>query len=496
MMEKMMNAMKNRAISKNSFLEKNSLFFSEVTSCRIRSFSGIFRGSPGKKERGTALAVLLMSSAAFLGCLGGDDGKDGRNGVNGTNGTNASIQTAAEPAGENCANGGIKIEVLLDGVVQPEQTQYICNGNDGTGSGSGTSGTSASVRTSAEPAGTNCENGGIKVEVLLDGEVQDEQTQYICNGIDGTAGTNGANATIQTAPEPAGTNCPKGGIKVEVLLDGVVQNAQTQYICNGNDGEGTEGPAGLDGCNASMHRDASGACVPNPEGFVYIPAGSMTLTHGTWEYTTGTTLNMDAFFLKKTPVTVLEFMACVEAGACTSENYFTASQQPYWTCNYERGDAWYNHPMNCVNQAAAVEYCTWAGGRIPTEWEWEYAATHNGTEHLNTLYPFGNTIKHCENANYKGSGASPYCNGHVESASLVGTSPVGMYNGNSPLGLVDMAGNIGEWTSSSIDSNGTHVAVRGGSYFWTEERLAVTDRASVSPEDKYHMFGIRCVIDP
>ena len=185
--------------------------------------------------------MALLPALALLGCLGGGDGKDG---------VNSTIRTTVEPAGENCTNGGIKIEVMQDGLVQEGETQYICNGNngsDGSGSTPGNNGTSASVRTAAEPAGTNCENGGIKIEVLLDGEVQDAQTQYICNGIDGTVGTNGTNATIQTAQEPAGTNCENGGIKIEVLLDGAAQPGQTQYICNGEDGQN-----GANGANASI----------------------------------------------------------------------------------------------------------------------------------------------------------------------------------------------------------------------------------------------------
>ena len=103
------------------------------------------------------LGVLpfFIASLAFFAC-GGSDGANGRNG------TNASIQTSAEPAGEHCPSGGIKIEVLQDGVVQEGQTQYICSGNNGEGN----NGTNATIQTSDEPAGENCANGGIKIEVF------------------------------------------------------------------------------------------------------------------------------------------------------------------------------------------------------------------------------------------------------------------------------------------------------------------------------------------
>jgi hypothetical protein len=72
----------------------------------------------------------------------GPQGVAGTNGTNGTNGLNALIKTTAEPAGSNCANGGTKIETGLDadgngtldaGEVNASQTQYVCNGGSGSG---------------------------------------------------------------------------------------------------------------------------------------------------------------------------------------------------------------------------------------------------------------------------------------------------------------------------------------------------------------------------
>ncbi len=69
--------------------------------------------------------------------------------------------------------------------------------------------------------------------------IQTDQTKYICNGENGQNsengqnGTNGTNATIQTTFfEGTQGSCTNGGIKVDVLIDGVVQDGQTQYICN------------------------------------------------------------------------------------------------------------------------------------------------------------------------------------------------------------------------------------------------------------------------
>ena len=197
--------------------------------------------------------------------LDGQDGQDGEDGHDGTNGKNATIQTTSFTGSQGgCTNGGTKIEVLLDGVVQTAQTRYICNGvngQDGTDGQDGTNGKNATIQTTSFNGAQNgCTNGGTKIEVLLDGVVQTAQTRYICNGVngqdgqdgqDGHDGTNGKNATIQTTSfSGAQGGCTNGGTKIEVLLDGVVQSAQTRYICNGVNGQdGQDGEDGHDGTN-------------------------------------------------------------------------------------------------------------------------------------------------------------------------------------------------------------------------------------------------------
>lgn len=393
---------------------------------------------------------ILTASLALSACGGSD-------GANGTNGTNASVQTSIEPAGENCANGGIKIEVLLDGTIQDAQTQYICNG------------TNASIQTSKEPAGENCASGGVKIEVLQNGIVQNEQTQYICN---------------DSSCQPGYHD---GGDGLCVLLD----RCSVEYHSNGlgecvpmgqcaesyhDGGDGACVPEHT--CSVGYHDDGDGVCVKK---VINIPAGSFTLTHNTGSYSSSDTVTLAAFKLGKTPVTVAEFKKCVEAGTCTSDHYsnYNVSDTPY--CNYNRGDEWLNHPMNCVDWYGAKEYCEAMGKRLPTEEEWEYASTHNGTEHLNTAYPWGNDSPTSSTANY---------NQNVGS-----TTEVGRYSpaGDSPLGLVDMSGNVWEWTSSPYNVEGG-VALKGGSWSANEYALPVTARNPSNPADRdvHGNFGFRC----
>ncbi len=193
-------------------------------------------------------------------------------------------------------------------------------------------------------------------------------------------------------------------------------------------------------------------------------------------------MTLAAFKLGKTPVTVTEFKKCVAASACRSSNYTSYSQDD--TCNYDRGKHWKTHPMTCVSWYGAKEYCEWIGGRLPTEEEWEYAATHNGTEHLDTKYPWGDELTP-EKANYYFS--------HISDTTAVGHySPAG----DSPLGLVDMSGNVAEWTSSKLSSESDKYVNKGGGYASGKTQLEVSyrpsDLGSPAPEDQLYYQGFRC----
>ncbi len=117
-----------------------------------------------------------------------------------------------------------------------------CTGDPGPAGDPGDPGDPALVRTSVEPAGTNCPAGGTKVEVGVDangnGTLDASEvtaTTYVCSGGDGH------DSLVVTSEEPAGANCPFGGTKIETGLDandngtlepGEVNSAATTYVCN------------------------------------------------------------------------------------------------------------------------------------------------------------------------------------------------------------------------------------------------------------------------
>ena len=261
------------------------------------------------------------------------------------------------------------------------------------------------------------------------------------------------------------SSCANGGIKIEILVDGAVDESQTQYVCHG----------------AGAHENTIGTIAA-----INIPAGTLTSAG----------VAIEAFKMARTPTTVAQFKACVDAGACTVDNYYTVASSLY--CNYNRGDAWLDHPMNCVNWHGANEYCAWIGGRLPTEHEWQYAATHNGVEATETTYAWGNDAPtHCGHANYYDSATSMHCNGLTEVSSFVGTAPVGMYSpkGDSPLGLQDITGNVWEWTGTLYSATSSTYILKGGSWDNYVSDLPVSVHINGTPTGGNNYNGFRCVAD-
>jgi len=161
-----------------------------------------------------------------------------------------------------------------------------------------------------------------------------------------------------------------------------------------------------------------------------------------------------------------------------------------------------SQPITCVTHSEAQGFCTWAGGRLPSEAEWEKAA--RGTE--GTVWPWGEAAPWCELANYRYS--TVYCN--------FGVVPVGsMPSGASPYGLLDVSGNALEWVEDGYDPEayrGDHSTdptgpdcsdseacetrvLRGGSYLSTRDSIATSARTYALPTVEDRNIGFRCAYD-
>ena len=140
------------------------------------------------------------------------------------------------------------------------------------------------------------------------------------------------------------------------------------------------------------------------------------------------------------------------------------------------------HPMMFVTRFDAQAYCEWAGKRLPTEKEWEFAA-RGGL--VGKKSPWGDKENvGREYANYEGAF---YRDQWDET-----TAPVGSFRPNG-YGLHDMAGNVYEWCQDWYDSDHSRCGLRGGSWDSFLSGLRVDDRRDEPLYKTNSYIGFRCV---
>lgn len=134
------------------------------------------------------------------------------------------------------------------------------------------------------------------------------------------------------------------------------------------------------------------------------------------------TVYLDKYQIGKYEITNRQYAQCVKAGSC----------EPPVNTRYAL-EEYARHPVTDVHWDYATDYCAWVGGRLPTEAEWEKAASWDVETQTKFVYPWGNDDPTSALLNY---------NGNVGKTTPVGNYPAGENS------LFDMAGNVWEWTSS------------------------------------------------
>jgi formylglycine-generating enzyme required for sulfatase activity len=205
-------------------------------------------------------------------------------------------------------------------------------------------------------------------------------------------------------------------------------------------------------------------------------------------------LGIGGFWIGQTEVTVAAYAACAKARVCAKQPEKRDVKETY-TCNWHNRR--HKHPMNCIKWDEAAQFCSWIGGRLPTAMEWEYAA-RSGED---VIYPWGNDPvtgtranlcdKNCQRALVSKSRIKPDLS---LDDGWAGTSPVGSYkDGASRWGLQDMAGNVAEWTASTLEGT-NEKEIRGGSWASPARDLRSSRRSSAAPQKVEASLGFRCAL--
>jgi len=219
-----------------------------------------------------------------------------------------------------------------------------------------------------------------------------------------------------------------------------------------------------------------------PSGMVYVRGGNFMMG----------TNNGDAYEEPAHPVTVKPFFIDVYEVSCAEYERFVNSAPhpppPGWK-NEKCPPGMALKPVCNVTWYDAMAYAGWAGKRLPTEEEWEFAA--RGTD--GRAYPWG------EQWNERMANAG--------GGSTRGLANVGTFKGASPAGAYDMVGNVWEWTNSDLKPypggqlqgapSGELKVIRGGSWKEGPEQATATYRGYLFARTSkdYSATGFRCVKD-
>jgi formylglycine-generating enzyme required for sulfatase activity len=236
---------------------------------------------------------------------------------------------------------------------------------------------------------------------------------------------------------------------------------------------------------------------------VYVPAGTFKMGSNTGESDEKPVhdVTLAGFWIDRTEVTNAQYAQCVSAGKCS----VPSESKSYTRSSYYGNGEYADYPVIYVSWDDADKYCKWAGGQLPTEAQWEYAA--RGPQSY--TYPWGNDfdgvrLNYCDKNCLVSWADKSIDDGYGD------TSPVGNYpKGASWVGALDMAGNVWEWVADwygpYLDSSqtnptgpifGGYRVLHGGSWYDDTLYVRTASRYHVAPGYRVGLFGFRCVVGP
>ncbi len=222
---------------------------------------------------------------------------------------------------------------------------------------------------------------------------------------------------------------------------------------------------------------------------------------------------LDTYSIDRYPVTCGQYRTFIEAGSYQNSNWWSTSgwqwlqsqaiaQPLYWT----NDPIWDNHPVYGVSWYEAEAYARFVGKRLPTEAEWEKAASWDEIAGVRHTYPWGEAVPstQCNHFPIEYFPSSPYL-------SSLQTTPVDAYpSGQSAYGCYDFLGNVWEWTASVFQGyqgfasypyagysktyfDGQHRVLKGGSWATRPWALRCSFRNWYYPDVRQILAGFRCV---
>jgi formylglycine-generating enzyme required for sulfatase activity len=200
------------------------------------------------------------------------------------------------------------------------------------------------------------------------------------------------------------------------------------------------------------------------------------------------TMEIKPFFIDKFPVTNAQFKQFLDA------THYAPKDSINFLRDWKNGSfpqGWDNRPVTWVSLEDARAYAKWAGKRLPHEWEWQMAS--QGTD--GRAFPWG------------GVWQPAFVPVPDTSRSMRGPDPVDAHpQGVTPYGVMDMVGNVNQWTDEYTDEHTRAAIVRGGEYYQPQGSIWYFPEANRNDQhgkmllmapsyDRSGGIGFRCVKD-